>query len=637
MINNIDFINETQGNNNENQIKEKEIDRNENGNGNQVISEQSEIKEGNTTNDVKIQKQLNILVLGGTGVGKSTFLNSIINYLRFNTLADALACENREILYTIPVNVNIWVNDDKCINFDVGRISDQKKVGVSDTKFCSTYPIHLPDGLIINFTDTPGVGDTNGASQDNKNFENILDELAEIKVLHGIVVLLDPKESRLTTSFKYCINELFTRLHASARNNLFFVFTKTRGEMFKPGSGLRILKEHLSKLKESSKSTEISTDNRYFCVDNEAFSYLMAKKFRNETFEEGDEECYSSSWIKSTQAMVKLVQAISKVEPHRVSESICINSARHMITKTIYPLRQCIDSIERKEKEIKQLNEELENNQKNVEKLQDLLFIKTQTYEDLPLPNPFIFCNHDHCKSRYSKYNDVTLMGHLCDCKDLKVTKESWIYFRGLINLLGKCKNCGHSYSFHKVEINSKIQKEEILENVEVKKEMNYKKEEILTLKDQTIKNNSIELENLKYEKTTLDNALLKFSIFLNHHSLVPINYDYREYIDQEMKIKEQEKGKNEEALENLKRLLDEYNNYKSQISSNQGEPGNVPSADSIFSIVQDIEKLGITSGHLKRAINIQTSIQIEPKREKKYIYINKLSKIVSNLPLAFK
>ena len=36
-------------------------------------------------------EEYNILLLGGTGVGKSTFLNAFVNYLAFDSLDDALS------------------------------------------------------------------------------------------------------------------------------------------------------------------------------------------------------------------------------------------------------------------------------------------------------------------------------------------------------------------------------------------------------------------------------------------------------------------------------------------------------------------------------------------------------------------
>ncbi|CAG8821274.1 30289_t:CDS:1, partial [Racocetra persica] len=39
------------------------------------------------------RKEINILLLGETGVGKSTFINAFANYLKFNSLEDAISDE----------------------------------------------------------------------------------------------------------------------------------------------------------------------------------------------------------------------------------------------------------------------------------------------------------------------------------------------------------------------------------------------------------------------------------------------------------------------------------------------------------------------------------------------------------------
>lgn len=184
---------------------------------------------------------INILILGETGVGKSTFINAFVNYLSFETLDDAKAEE--ELNWVIPCSFSTQKMDRsnpnskiEQINIQVGSRKDERdgSKGASATQETAVYPVTI-GSQTIRLIDTPGIGDTRGIQFDKANMADILSTLSSYDDLHGILILLKSNNARLTVTFNFCMKELLTHLHRSAATNMAFGFTNTRISGYTPG------------------------------------------------------------------------------------------------------------------------------------------------------------------------------------------------------------------------------------------------------------------------------------------------------------------------------------------------------------------------------------------------------------------
>lgn len=175
-----------------------------------------------------VERHINILLLGQTGVGKSTFINAFANYIVNDTLQEA---ESDEMLSVIPSSFSFTDPD----TFDeqmivIGKEDEYeqfKKVEQSNTQHCRSFIFPIGDRL-LRFIDTPGVGDTRGLEKDAENFQEILNYIAQYEHLNAVFILLKPNEERLTVLFRYSINELLRHLQVGAKDNLIFLFTNVR-------------------------------------------------------------------------------------------------------------------------------------------------------------------------------------------------------------------------------------------------------------------------------------------------------------------------------------------------------------------------------------------------------------------------
>ncbi|RGB32830.1 hypothetical protein C1646_743705 [Rhizophagus diaphanus] len=121
-----------------------------------------------------------ILLLGGTGTGKSTIINMMANYFLGGTL------ENPKVV--IPTKYF------KVTENAFGRNDTEAKVGDvtrSQTTKCCNYEFKHPENTSCNFVfiDTPGMSDTNGIEQDDKNIQEIINTAIDAGSLTAIIII----------------------------------------------------------------------------------------------------------------------------------------------------------------------------------------------------------------------------------------------------------------------------------------------------------------------------------------------------------------------------------------------------------------------------------------------------------------
>ena len=185
------------------------------------------------TND---KDDINIILLGESGVGKSTFINAFLNYNKFATLDDALSYsgDNRDgsskLDYLIPSKFSFTDKNCKSEWITVGESANETFiVGQSSTQSAQMYEFTLNDKR-VRIIDTPGMGDSRGIETDKSNFDATIAYLSKFTHLNAICFLIKPNNARLQPGFRYCFKELLVRLHKQSVPNICFCFTNTRSK-----------------------------------------------------------------------------------------------------------------------------------------------------------------------------------------------------------------------------------------------------------------------------------------------------------------------------------------------------------------------------------------------------------------------
>lgn len=285
---------------------------------------------------------INVLLLGETGVGKSTFINAFVNYLRFETLQQA---ESGQPVVLIPVSFLITVGDkfeEFIVRFgNADSNEDHEHEGQSVTQQCKSYVFNLTDRLRLRLIDTPGIGDTRGYNQDVKNIDHVLNYIHTLPHINAICLLLKPNASRLNIFFRSCIKQLLTYLTPSGYNNIIFCFTNARSTFFAPGDTGPLLRKMLND--ENLKDIPFKKENT-FCFDSESFRYLAARKC-GINFDDFQRQEYFNSWQVSVKESMRLLDYIQRCEQYCLEEWLSPRKAAMDISIMARPLMETLRLI----------------------------------------------------------------------------------------------------------------------------------------------------------------------------------------------------------------------------------------------------------------------------------------------------
>lgn len=288
--------------------------------------------------------EVNILLMGSSGVGKTTFINAMINYMKNDSLDDAVH-EPFESL----INSSFIYNDRE--TFEEKNITSGKPCkyeqcnndGEAATQ-CARSFVFPVGKRNLRFIDTPGLGDSRGLEQDQNNFRDVLRFISQYDHLNGICLMFKSKQEKLDILFKFCVNEILRHLHTDARNSIVFILTHSRDTMYTPGSTKRLITLLLDSYK-----TEHQTDIPFskintFLFDNESYRFL-ALRHHGITLDDDDTHSYRRSWDYSVTEYARFMKYISQLPCHKVQKTICLNEMSDFLRKLPRPLAETSRAI----------------------------------------------------------------------------------------------------------------------------------------------------------------------------------------------------------------------------------------------------------------------------------------------------
>ena len=162
----------------------------------------------------KEKEAFTIMIIGETGVGKSTWIHSLLNYL-----------EGIEI----DENIRYLLFDEQQKQKEYEIKYGKKSLGSSVTDIPEIYqvgPTKLFDNQ-LQIIDTTGFGDTRGIDYDSKIIEDIhnLLEISKIEKINAICLIFKANETRAHDRLRYLLDKLFSLFGKDVKNNFIIIFT----------------------------------------------------------------------------------------------------------------------------------------------------------------------------------------------------------------------------------------------------------------------------------------------------------------------------------------------------------------------------------------------------------------------------
>ena len=595
-------------------IDTKEIESGSTNVSNEIFNEEYKTNMSSKTNR---KREINILILGETGVGKSTWINSIVHYLTYSSLEEA--ANQEKLLSLIPASFAIPTDKYEMKEIKIGDdMNEERAIGQSATQNPKPYVFEQKSRL-VRFIDTPGIGDTRGIERDKKNFDNILKYLASLDTLNGVCILLKPNNARLNIMFRFCINEFLIHLHKDASKNIVFCFTSARSTFYRPGDtypALQVL------LKENKNTVIPLGKDNVFCLDNEAFRFLCALR-ENVKFDENDKKNFSASWEKSVAETSRMIDFISGLQPHSLTHTLFLNETRKIVASLTQPVADIAKNIQVNTVETQEKETEIMICKASKADLEKKLYI-ISAYELVPknLPHPRTVCTAPKCvkQCRIPNTNMVTTdyFTHChenCYCTESGAFPNASLQKCQAMNQKKSCKVCGCCWSTH---LHVRYEYERI--PIRRKDETIEKAIQSIASKEETFASCLKELTRrtkmLEEEQRVMMDARMTFVCYLKTNAIAPYNDAMAEYL--EMLIG-QEKAKvnvggDNEVLAGLNRMMVMYEKEKDLFEKTtiNGVRANVLGSFEIKNIVENVYNLEVYGSRLK---DIVETVEAETKQ----------------------
>ncbi|XP_073720112.1 uncharacterized protein [Misgurnus anguillicaudatus] len=270
-----------------------------------------------------------ILMVGETGTGKTTLINTMINYI----------CG-------VKRKHKVW--------FEITDDQSDRSSAHSQTSIITVYGVYIQETSVdLTIIDTPGYGDTRGAEHDKEIAKTLLrlwtaeDVISQI---NAVCFVMKADQNRLSDR-QHCIFDAVQSLFGKdIGENIVLLFTHSTG--FPPKNALTAVKE--AKIK--CAVDEMKNQPIYFLFNN---CDKDTSDVKYQTFED-------QAWDLSFKGMTEFFKFLGMIRPKPLELTQDVLKKRQELEPNISDLQTHVQKMKEKQNKLKQTEEDLEKHKQHV-------------------------------------------------------------------------------------------------------------------------------------------------------------------------------------------------------------------------------------------------------------------------------
>ncbi|XP_073692859.1 uncharacterized protein [Garra rufa] len=291
-----------------------------------------------------------ILLVGETGTGKTTMINTMINYLL------GVKFEDEEFYQITEEKEN----------------QDQTQSQTSEITIYEVFVEENPTSLTI--IDTPGYGDTEGYEKDREISEYLIRLFSDDDGIHyidAVCFVMKSSQNRLSGKEHYIFHSVLSLFGKDIENNIVFLLTQSGGGP--PTDALNAI----NKAEIPCRRDE----------DNQPVHFLFNNQQKEKRIRKY-EQSFRSAWEMGERSMNQFFTLLDEKNRKSVEMTLDVLKERRRLEACVSNLMDRIFEKELKAEELIQIQEALRQNREKIEKGENFEFIIRRVFkEKVPIEN----------------------------------------------------------------------------------------------------------------------------------------------------------------------------------------------------------------------------------------------------------